>query len=63
MTDPNTDPQIDLPIETNVELKDTLDAVIQSAYENGVDVNKRGYDLRHDDPERLDWEVRIVRLK
>lgn len=60
MTDPNSDIQIDLPIETNVELKDALDTIIQSAYANGVDVNNRGYDLRYDDPERIDWEVRIV---
>lgn len=63
MTDPNTDLQIDLPIETNGELKDALDTVIQSAFANGVDVNERGYNLRHDDPECLDWEVRIMHLK
>ncbi|QLG29866.1 hypothetical protein HUG10_19850 (plasmid) [Halorarum halophilum] len=62
VTDPNTDSHIDFPIETKHQLEEALDTIIQSAYENGVNVNDMGYDLRHDDVERMDWEVRIVQL-
>ena len=45
------------------ELRKSLDETIKQAYENGVELDNGGYELRHDDPEIPDWEVLIYLLQ
>ncbi|MFB6136660.1 MAG: hypothetical protein ABEJ04_07855 [Halobacteriaceae archaeon] len=46
---------------TKAELEAALDALVLTAYENGVRVDNGGYSLRHADPGLPDWEVTITR--
>lgn len=45
------------------ELRDELDKLIKSAYQNGVQVDNGGYECRHRSKEVPDWEVMIYRTK
>lgn len=63
MTDADSDQRIDLPVETRRKLEDSLDVLIRSASDNGVEVKDMGFDLRNDDPEIPDVEVHIIQLE
>lgn len=44
------------------ELEEALDALVQSAYRNGVRVDNGGYELVHPDQTVPDWDLTIVRM-
>lgn len=46
---------------TKPELTDALDAVVQAAYENGVNVADGAYELSHEGSIPT-WEVQITRM-
>lgn len=48
---------------TKEELREALDRLVLSAYENGVDVDDGGYPLNHADPAIPDWDIHITRVK
>lgn len=48
---------------TKEELRQSLDEIIQQAYNNGVDLNDGAYPLQHDDPDTPDFELMLFQLK
>ncbi|WP_154017949.1 hypothetical protein [Halorubrum sp. AJ67] len=46
--------------KTKIELQNALDRVVQTAYENGVEINNSAYALRHDNPKIPDWEIHLT---
>ncbi len=48
---------------TKEELRQSLDEIIQQAYNNGVDLNDGAYPLQHDDQDTPDFELMLFQLK
>ncbi|GAA1341849.1 hypothetical protein GCM10009647_085790 [Streptomyces sanglieri] len=48
---------------TKDELEESLDELVQRAYQNGVSVSDCGYELLHNDESIPDWDLKIIRLK
>lgn len=48
---------------SKVELEEALDALVQRAYQNDVNVDNGGYELIHKEDTMPDWDLTIIRLE
>lgn len=48
---------------SKAELEEALDALVQNAYRNGVEVDNGGYHLLHHESPIPDWDLTIIRLE
>ena len=48
--------------QTRAELEEELDTLVQTAHENGVEIDETAISLRHSDPVVPDWQAHFIRL-
>lgn len=48
---------------SKAELQEALDALVQKAYDNGVEVDNGGYNLFHQETTIPDWDLTIIRVE
>lgn len=48
---------------SKAELEAALDALVQKAFENDVEVDNGGYDLIHQDSKVPNWDLTIIRME